>query len=124
MKDSLHIDKGGHQVGLADVARDPIEDQVIYIGQEAMGVHTEFNADAPKLDGNFIRHKLTLARVFQECLAQRGARINRTEDITARAVEQTGNGSQRAALRSFAAPVCPEDLVVGVFGSHGVLPLD
>ena len=61
MKDFLHIDKGVHQVGLADVARNPIEDQVIDIGQESMRVHTELNADAPKLDGNLVRHKLTFA---------------------------------------------------------------
>ena len=71
-----------------NIARDAVEDKIVDVRLELMGVHTELNADTPELDGNLIGNKLTLAGIVEKCLAERGAGIDRAENIAACAMEK------------------------------------
>src|SRR5205807_9387428 len=68
-----------------------------------MSVHRRLDGLPPELDRNFIRHELTLARVFQEGFADFCARIYRAENIAAGAMIKTGNRAERFPLCSLAA---------------------
>lgn len=118
MKYFLHVDFLIHDLRLADISRNTIEDENIDVGFELVRVDCGVDRFFPKLHRDVIGDELTLARIFEKCLTHFGARIDGTEDVSAGAMEKAGNCSKSLTLRAFAAPGRTKKEVGMIF--HGV----
>src|SRR5713101_2982161 len=117
MKNFLHVNLLIHDFGLADVSRNAVEDENIDVRLEFVPIYRCIDRLLPQFNCDIIRDELTLAGVFQKRLANFGARIDRSEDITAWAMKKTGDAAECFALGAFAAARRAEEEVGVIF--HG-----
>jgi hypothetical protein len=73
------------------------------------------DARLPELDRDFVGHELAFARVIEKRAADLRARVERAKHVTAGAMKEAGNRTERATLSAFAAAGSAEEEVGGVF---------
>src|SRR5215471_11343305 len=103
MKNFFNIDHFLHDFRLSNVPWNAIEHERVDVGFELMRFNGRVDRLPPELDGDIVRHELSLARIFQERLADFGARVDRAEHIAAGAMIKARDRAERFALRAFAA---------------------
>jgi hypothetical protein len=85
------------------VPRDSVQDEDFAVGMELVYHLHPLDVLLPEPDGDFIGHKLSLARVLPKHAAHFALEIERSEDIARGAVVEAGDGSDDFPLRAFAA---------------------
>ena len=102
MHDLQHVDALAHELGLIDVAWNPVEDEHVFVrlvaAQDGLGVDVR----SPHADGNVIGHELAPRGVLVENLAQFGVDVETSKDLAARQVIEPGDLAEDLALRALA----------------------
>src|SRR5215471_18945642 len=86
------------------VSRNSVEHENVDVWFELVGVNRGINRHLPKLDRDVVRHELTFARIFEKRFADWRASVDRTKNVTARAMKVTRNAAERFALSALTAP--------------------
>ena len=102
VKNRDDIERFSKHFGLARIAGDAIEDKRIRLRMEPAGARAIVDEIPPKVDRRLIWNQLALARVLQECLADRTISFQTPKNITARAMKEIWDGAENFALSSFA----------------------
>src|SRR5436190_12516577 len=103
MEDFPDIDELIHDLGLADIPRNAVEDQDIDVRFEDVAVHRRVDLRFPKFHRDLVRDELAFARIIEKRPADFRAGIDRPKHISAGAVKKAGDASEGAALGALAA---------------------
>src|SRR5215831_1115057 len=115
MKNFFHVDHVFHDLRLLDVSRNSVEHENVDVGFEFMSINRGINRYLPKLDRDVVRHELTFARVFEKRFADWRASVDRTKNVSARAMKVTRNAAECFALSALTAPWSAEQNERAVF---------
>ena len=80
----------------------PSSTSVSVTGMKPPRLRAVFKALPPQLDGEFVRHQLAAAGVFQKNFSERHLGAQAAENVAAGAMKKTGDRAQRPAMRALA----------------------
>ena len=103
MENFFHVDHFLHDLGLADISRNSVEDENVDVRLELVRVLGRIDRFFPKFDRDVIRDQLAFAGIFEERFANLAARVDGAEHVAARAMKKARDRAERLALRAFAA---------------------
>ena len=84
------------------VAGNTVQYQHVFARMEAPGLCVGADKVAPHAHGGFVRDEFALAGVFHKDAPDFAVQAQAAKDIAARAIKESGDGSENPALRAFA----------------------
>jgi hypothetical protein len=115
VEDFADIEVVLQELGLVEIAREAVEDEVVDFRFEAAEGGHVVDVMLPEVQDDFIGDELATAGVFHEGFAYFGAEVDGAEDFTAGDVEEAGDGSEDAALCAFAGTGGSDEEVAAIF---------